>query len=211
MERSVYHRQVAYKVTIREILNAEHVKGEGWNTSYMKIRSNNVSRVNIMGVVVEGSGEERCLVDDGTGRIGVQRSAYTSVFSKLTVGDPVLVIGMMREFNGERIVFTDILKKLGSIEWIKSRGAELNIKRGTHAEEENKEGVDDAEEKPVEDNDPLPQKVYSLIRSLDKGDGADIEEIITKIPVKGVEKVINSLLEEGEVFEIMPGRIKALD
>ena len=52
--------------------------------------------------------------------------------------------------------------------------------------------------------------IYSLIPTLDKGDGVTIEELKKHIKREDCEKIIYRLIEEGEVFEIKPGKIKIL-
>ena len=42
---------------------------------------------------------------------------------------------------------------------------------------------------------------------MDSGDGADYELLVEKV---GDERIITTLLEEGEIFEVTPGRLKAL-
>lgn len=55
------------------------------------------------------------------------------------------------------------------------------------------------------------ETIYNLIKELDTGEGTDVEEIMEKSGIDGAEKIINTLLAEGEAFEIRPGRIKALE
>ncbi len=52
--------------------------------------------------------------------------------------------------------------------------------------------------------------IIKTIKEFDKGDGADIEEIISKLNSIKAESIISSLIKEGEVFEIRPGRVKVL-
>jgi len=55
------------------------------------------------------------------------------------------------------------------------------------------------------------QKIYNLIRELDKGDGALFEEILEKSGVSDAEKIISQLLMEGEIFELSKGKLKVLE
>ena len=50
-----------------------------------------------------------------------------------------------------------------------------------------------------------------LIKDIDSGDGADTQEVITKSNIDKAEQIITNLLEQGEVFEIKPGRSKVLE
>lgn len=52
-----------------------------------------------------------------------------------------------------------------------------------------------------------PAEPIEIIRTLDKGDGANYEEVAARI---GEEKVIH-LLATGEIFETRPGKIKVLE
>jgi RPA family protein len=60
-------------------------------------------------------------------------------------------------------------------------------------------------------NEQLPaQKIISMIKELDKGSGALIEEIIEKSMVNDTEKVLQKMLEKGDIFQNLPGRVKVL-
>jgi hypothetical protein len=50
-----------------------------------------------------------------------------------------------------------------------------------------------------------------VIRRLDKGDGADITEVIKESKDENAEKIIKNLIKIGELFEIRPGKIKILE
>ena len=63
-----------------------------------------------------------------------------------------------------------------------------------------------------EDDSKNPiQIIYNLIKSLDKGDGADIEDVIKESKINNCEDIINNLLREGEIFEIKKGKLKILE
>jgi len=55
------------------------------------------------------------------------------------------------------------------------------------------------------------QKILEIIGSLDFGKGADYHEVIAKSKVVDCERMINALLEQGEIFEIRPGKLKVLE
>jgi hypothetical protein len=55
------------------------------------------------------------------------------------------------------------------------------------------------------------QKMLNIIRNLDSGNGADYQEVIVTSGIKDSERILNTLLEEGEIFEIRPGRLKVLE
>lgn len=64
----------------------------------------------------------------------------------------------------------------------------------------------------IEENDPLLpfQKLSKLISLLDKGDGAMIEEIIEKSSLEKTEELIEKMLENGDIFQNMPGKVRLL-
>jgi len=61
------------------------------------------------------------------------------------------------------------------------------------------------------DNFGIDGEVYSLIKKLDNGDGASFEDIIKNSKNAKVETIITRLLENGDVFEIKPGKLKVLE
>ena len=64
----------------------------------------------------------------------------------------------------------------------------------------------------IEENDPLlPYEIISkLISQLDKGEGVMIEEILEKSPLDKTEELIEKMLENGDIFQNMPGKVKLL-
>jgi len=64
----------------------------------------------------------------------------------------------------------------------------------------------------IEENNPLLpfEKLSKLIIQLDKGDGVMIEEIIEKSPLEKTEELIEKMLENGDIFQNMPGKVRLL-
>ena len=205
-EQKTFQRQVAYKVNISDILNCNFIKDE-LSAGYIKVNGVNVSRVNIIATVVykpEETNFNAIVVDDGTGRISLRSFENNDVFSKIDVGDTSLIIGKIREYTNEKYVVPEIVKKINNFEWLNVRKLELVGKTVA----DNAKITDSVvEEIAVGSN----EEVYSLIKSLDTGDGISIEEVIKKSSNKEAEKVINRLLENGDVFEIKPGKLKVLE
>ena len=54
------------------------------------------------------------------------------------------------------------------------------------------------------------QIIIEIIEQKDSGDGVGVDEIILESGIENCEKIINNLLEEGEIFEIRPGTVKVL-
>ena len=101
----------------------------------------------------------------------------------------------------------EILRKVEDTGWIGVRKNELMLRKtsNTGQKEENaEEVVEEVKEEPYE-------KVFDLIKKMDKGEGADIEEIISSAKDINAEKIISRLLENGEVFEVKHGKLKVLE
>ncbi len=82
--------------------------------------------------------------------------------------------------------------------------------------EKNEEKKVKIKEKKSEKNDliedlSLPsEKIIKLIKEIDKGQGVFIEELIEKSPLNDTEKVIQKMLENGDIFQNLPGKVKVL-
>ncbi len=204
METPQQKRQVAYKVRIKDLLEGDYVKEEGWMPNFIRILDGTkVSRANVLGVVVlktDESNHKTILIDDGSGRLPVRSFENHDIFNEVNIGDVVLVIGRPREF-GEKYLVPEIVKKVHDKAWVEVRKLEL---RRPEVKIEEEEVIAAPASNPID-------KIFSLIKAEDTGSGVDVEEIIKKSNVSEAEKIIRTLLEEGEIFELRPGRIKILE
>jgi hypothetical protein len=55
------------------------------------------------------------------------------------------------------------------------------------------------------------QDIIGLIRGMDAGKGVDLDDLISASNMGNCEQIIDHLLKEGEIFEIMPGKLKVLE
>jgi RPA family protein len=197
-------RQTAYIVCIRDITNSNYVKTEGeWTPNYLEINSIQVSRINLMGVVISVSEEENSksfVLDDGSGSIQVRIFDQTLKIN-FDIGEIVMVIGKPREFNNEKYIVPEIIKILNE-DWL-----ELRKKQIKHISSIFQIPKKEKFEEEVIEN--TSEGIFKIIKELDKGDGVYIDELIKKNP--DAEKIVQNLLNEGEVFEIKPGKIKLLE
>lgn len=199
-------RQVAYKVRISDILSGNLTKDE-FSAGYIKLSNYNVSRVNVIATVVykpeNSSGYNNAVIDDGTGKILLRSFENIGAFPKTDVGDIVLVIGKIREFNNERYIVPEIFKKLDNFMWLNVRRLELrkvvDFDNDQKSQASNEEFAD------------IDEEIFSIIRKLDKGDGAFVEDVIKNLKYDAAEKMLNILLEKGNIFEIKPGKLKVLE
>ncbi len=209
-QKTFQKRQIAYKVRVSDILNGIFIK-DGISAGYVRLNDAIVSRVNLIATVVYKSEQQSAyasaIVDDGTGKILLRSFENANFFSKVDVGDAVLVIGKIREFNDERYVLPEIFKKINNPAWMNLRAMELkNLKiiEKDIIKNENKPVIEQVVSNIAED-------IYLLIKTLDNGDGVPIDAVINNSNSKNPEELINKLLEIGDVFEIKPGRLKVLE
>src|SRR3989344_1936891 len=207
LEKTFQKRQIAYKARVSDILNGSFSKDE-LSAGYIKLNGVNVSRVNVIANIVYKSGDEQnynsALIDDGTGKILLRTFENTNLFSKADIGDIVLVIGKVREYNNERYILPEIVRKLEKFEWMSLRKIELKDTIIEPAKEPANEVVEEAVK-------TVGVEIYIIIKKLDDGDGAAIEDVMKESNNPDAEKIISRLLENGDVFEIKPGKLKVLE
>ncbi|MBI2134051.1 hypothetical protein HYU11_05195, partial [Candidatus Woesearchaeota archaeon] len=54
-------------------------------------------------------------------------------------------------------------------------------------------------------------EIRKLIKEIDTGNGADIEDVSRKSNIAETEGIIRNMLQAGEIFEIRPGKLKVLE
>ncbi|MEM3127333.1 MAG: hypothetical protein QW331_04690 [Candidatus Woesearchaeota archaeon] len=195
-------REVAVKTNIKSILSGKYVKQEGWEPNYVEIDENRISRVNIIATVIEKIPENKTIVvDDGSGKIGLRSFDDDSFLNKVESSDVVLIIGRPREFNNEKFIVLEIVKKIDP-KWLKVRKLELKNK----TQEKIKE-IETSEED-IEENVSVIEQMIKKIREKDKGKGVDVEILINN---QDDEKLIEDMISDGIIFEIKPGVIKILE
>ena len=208
-------RQVAYKVTVSSILDEPFAKDET-SAGYIKISNLNVSRVNVMGILIEKNDSQNAsfgAIDDGSGRINLRTFEPSNVFSRVNVGDSVLVVGKIREYDSEKYIIPEIVRKIEN-EWINLRRKELDFipkQIETPRQELAKEPSPTVVEVIAENVQNPREKVYGLIKNLDKGDGSLIDDVIKESGNDNAEIIVKKLLESGDIFEVKPGKLKVLE
>ena len=234
-------RQVAIICSIKDILDGEYRREEGWTPNYIDTKNGNkISRANIIGVIVEALNKEagketfsQIIIDDGSGRISVREFEATDKLSSSSIGDMILIIGRPREFGNEKYILVEIVKKIIDPRWIQVRKLELKkiennipnkdrlISSETFRTETTKEIYLETAEKAEQTlpKESLSSRIAKYIRQNDKGDGVFIEEIIAyfKVEFKDGESQnkldikIEEMLKQGILFEVLPGKVKFLE
>lgn len=232
-EKKTFSRQIAVKTTFNELLEGEYIKEEEQNPNYLLTKSGEkIYRLNALGIILgkEKQGEiQNFYLDDGTGKIILRSFEPNPKLDSLQVGDTILVLGKLRVYNQEKYISPEIIKKIDPL-WLKVRSLELkelfSEKKEIKIEMEkvgSKEVISDKEsseeEELIEEDEivveekvemlPL-EKVKHLIKEMDQGSGVLIEELISKSPLNETEQIIEKMLEKGEIFQNLPGRIKVL-
>ena len=204
-EQRFQKRQIAYKIRIKNILDSKYVKTEGFNPNYLETNGKEISRINLMGVVVQKSdlnNYNTLIIDDVTGKISARVFESNVLLDRIEISDAVLIIGRPREFSNEKYVLIELIKKIDPL-WAKVRKLEL---------------VEVKEENNLSESGPVKEEVVTsstnqivkLIKELDKGHGVSIEDISSK-DIEDIDKMINILLKGGDIFEVKPGKLKVLE
>lgn len=195
----------ASKVWINDILHSNYIKNDN-AANYIKINNQKISRVNILATLVmkniEGMSYGSIVLDDGSGQISVRSFETQNIFDNYSIEDLLLVIGKPREYGNERYVIAEIIKKIEDKRWIKVRKLELmkaypQLKKLNTIVTEN--SIPEM---------PISTRIFKIIEEIDKGTGADIDEVISRVNAQDADKIISELIKEGIVFEVTAGRIK---
>lgn len=207
-------RQVARKLWIRDILAGTYIKEEGFKPNHILLKDNSAAaRVNIIGAAVSSSSEglPTITLDDGSGRISVRAFEPNPQMSAVQVGDVIIVIGRPRQFGGEMYVLPEIVKKVPDLGWIEVRKIELSGSPISSVETPAAAPQDGVMEEAIDESFGLSETVMNAIRSLDTGIGADTDAVIEQVGARNAEKAIQFLLQNGDIFEVSPGKLKVLE
>jgi hypothetical protein len=234
-------RQTARKVRIWDVMNSEFVKKEGFEPSFIRTSlGEQVSRARVLGTVVaKFVGEEgryaAVTIDDGSDTLRLKVFKTTKPLDSLNVGDIVDVIGKIREYQGERYIIPEVVRKVDTPNFELLRRLELvykerGIKRARELVEKNKgrepeelkkellekHGLEKqwvdifiAESAGREKNE-LKKQILEIIGS--HKDGIVYSELMKKVKAKGaeIEAAVDELLNDGICYEPSPGRIRKI-
>ncbi|MGV8086645.1 MAG: hypothetical protein ACP5N1_03370 [Candidatus Woesearchaeota archaeon] len=204
-------RQTAYKCSIFSLVNGVFIKKQGWESSYLMTEYGDFSRVNILAVVVSKD-DTSIVLDDGTGQISGRMFDNTEQMLPVVVGDVVIVIGRPRDFNNQTYLTIEIIKKISS-SWVAYRKKELSmIQKIRTLEELPKVEKKILEPEIIETKSTLgsKDKIAQVIKALDKGEGANIEDVLKLSKVSDAEELISDMMMRGEIFELEAGYIKLM-
>lgn len=205
MERRAIKRSIARKVTILDLSDGEYVKRGGLEPNYFMTRSGPVSRVDIIAFVITNPENRTFMIDDGTGSIDLRVFDDVIDVSQLSVGDMIHVIGRPRHWNGSTYIVPEIIKTINDKRWLEVWQEEISNSNTFEVKKPNHQ------ELVLGDELGPYQTIISAIEQLDSGDGADFEQVVSMSKVSDAEHVLSILMEEGEIYQIRPGKLKLLD
>jgi RPA family protein len=224
-------RQTAYKFWIKDLAGAEAQVNNG-GMLFFKVKGQDAVRVNILAAAIHKYVSENgnyvfVTLDDGSGQIRLKAwNEDTEILSKIDVGDPVMAIGKLGLNNNEIFVRPEAVKIVEDKDWEKVRKLELNKLFGqpegekTVVQEEaptEEVKVEEEsiviEEEVVSDtsNFNMREKIVSAIESA-PSEGMEEGELMKVVGGKeeDVEKVVQDLLSEGEIFQPKKGFLKLI-
>lgn len=199
-------RQVAVHVYVKELLDGVYEEREGWEPNILCCARGEISRVNVLGVLLREAG--RMVLDDGSGQVSL-RSFDEVPGLESPSGSVVQVVGRPREYQGSLYVIAEIIKPLDPA-WAQVRKAELGSVQEFSKPQSSSSAPEKSQPAPaIVDN--KAEHLISVISGLDSGDGAFVDEVLEAANLGDVgEQILNQLLLDGEVFEIKPGVVKVL-
>jgi len=227
-----FDRNTAYIVSIEDVLKSRYINSqEKMESSYALIRGKKAIRVNLIGAVLTITKDQerpitRIDIQDWTSSMQLISFEDNRFIEEISIGDIIIVIGKIREYNNKRYIIPEIIKRIDNPKWINYRKKQIeilnkrepNIIEEDNSIEEIKEGEEEiniteesmSNEEDIEELLLPQQRVLEIIKELDKGEGADIDEVISKMEEKNAEEIIKSMLREGDIFQVKPGKIKIL-
>jgi len=197
-------RNVAFKLTIGEILNGKSIL-ENEKFLYLELGDKNVSRTNILANCVDkyvSEGEKKfgtLTIDDASGQIKLKSFGDDiEILKKVSMGDTLQIIGTVREWNGEVYILPEVIKKVDP-RWLLVRKIEIqNSRRSIILDEKTDLKLKDI--------------VMQKIKSAETDGGIEIDRIVmdTRANPDLINKEIKKLLEEGLIYEPRPGKLRYL-
>ena len=219
LQEKQFKRETAQKFSAGEILKGEFTEtGDG--ALAMSIAGRPVRRINMLATIVDKDSSESqsyksLVVDDGTAQISLRFfDTDTPLFDKLEVGDFAIIVGKPRRYGSEVYITPEILKQLSNVKWAEVRRLELAALRGRIGAPKAdifERGVAAVEEELEDAVGKDKQQVYKIVKELDAGRGADLSEVAIKCGVGNAELIIRDMLKNGDLFEVLPGRLKVLE
>ncbi|MBI2044909.1 OB-fold nucleic acid binding domain-containing protein [Candidatus Pacearchaeota archaeon] len=202
-----FKRHIAFKFRIGDLLIGKPIMNSE-RFSFLEFGGKKIIRVNVAGNVVdkyEGQGESKFLsitIDDGSGQIKLKSFGDdTAKFSNLTLGQTVIVIGLMRHWNNEIYIAPEIIREQDS-KYLLIRKIEIDKEKSKNAPTLERSQIV-----------AIKDRVLNEIKSAEEKGGIEREDLILtlrEISPEMINQEIQKLLEDGIAFEPRPGKVRYL-
>lgn len=197
-------RPTAVKAIIDDVINADYVTQEPPRPNHLVLYGQRVKRLQLIGVLVQKSSHD-FVIDDGTNRITAKRFNQRINLDDTKPGEPVLVIAQPREHEQTVFLGAEAVSPVDDKAWITTHH---DIVNATHDRDATLDTTTKADT--TEDTTNHSADILDTINDLDDGDGATTEDVIEASSLDDAETYIERLINEGEIFEIRPGKLKVL-
>ncbi|NCN99162.1 hypothetical protein COU62_00715 [Candidatus Pacearchaeota archaeon CG10_big_fil_rev_8_21_14_0_10_35_219] len=203
MPEEQFKRNIAYKLRIGDILSGKPVL-DADKFRLLELGDKHIVRVNIIANVIEKYVQDdekkfaSVTLDDASGQIKLKNfGEEIQKLDKLSQGDTIQVIGVLRSWNNELYILPEI---------VKPRTPEYLMLRKLETDLEKPKTLNKAQAT------ELRAKILETLKNKESEGGADIEQMITdlKETPQTINQEIKKLLEEGLVYEPRPGKLRYL-
>jgi len=199
----------AYKLPISELIRGSFQDGVLTTGSGFKIQ-----RAWVSGIVTQKRADKYLsfMIDDGTGGLRVRVFENPEQYP-VELGDIVEVAGYIREYNGRIYVIPDFVRKIDPNTELLRRLEALKV-------------LEELKKNPPKPPEPIPRETVSEPANEGDGKNEDLEAIIlsalkvertlpelqkaTGLSEGQISGVLETLLDNGEVFEPKPGKYLAI-
>ena len=225
VQNNAYERLPAVKVDILSIKEGDFIEDKGeLRPNYVKTRFGYVSRVNIIGIIVSADvNSVSLMIDDGTGSIHINcsfaRNQDILHRKKMKEGDCVIVVGRPRRYDDDTYIAAEVINTLENISWLKYRKEEIREQEESGVFFKPSDDIQDVkpDEEEINSDEDDKKDVYEIVQRViqnnDLGEGVDrqlIENELKNYNIVRAGELLTRLLEQGDLFELRPGKIKLL-
>lgn len=196
-------RNIAYKLRIGDLMSGKPLV-EMERLKHLEVNNKQVIRVNVIANITDKyvqDGEKKfasITLDDATGQIKAKVFGEDiKDFEKVSQGDTVIVIGLVRMWNNEIYLTPEIVKKKDPA-FLMVRKLEAELQQ---PKELDRSAINE-----------LRTDLLKKVKDNDETGGVEIEKLVLEL--KATPDIINNeirkLLEEGMVYEPRPGKLRYL-
>lgn len=210
-------RWPAVKLWIENIKNSKSIFDAGRLVG-IEFNGKIVNRVNIVANVIdkfEGENLTIITVDDSTGVIEIRDFEKDL---KVDIGDVIVAIGLLKNYNEKIYIAKEIVKKVNPL-WLIARKLELEKFFGLRPSFENETKNENKYENKKENengsklDEDFEHVVLEKIKAMAMENDAqevDVEELYLQLdfPVQKIKETLEKLIDDAKIYEPRPGIIK---